>query len=231
MLNDCIQCFGYSTQEARDKPLPIKSQLFSSQGASLRQSCKVTMCMCIYMVYNIMSHTAAQMWNLAINLPVMMGDRVPVEDANWECFLLLLDILQFCTARVSSSAHAGILEALIHNHHELFIRCYPDSPVTPKMHYMVHFPNQIIRYVGFYCHIPIRCTKLLPYNRTGPLISTWCMRMEAKNSYFKRAAQTSNFKNVPYTVAKRHQKLLCTYLLADNFFDFALECGPGIYNH
>lgn len=109
---------------------------------------------------NGMSHTAAQIWNLA-NLPLMIGDKVLVEDANWECFLLL-DILQFCTVRVSSSAHAGILEALIHSHHELFIRCYPDSSVTPKMHYMVHFPNQIIRYVGFYCHIAIICTKWIP---------------------------------------------------------------------
>ena len=90
-------------------------------------------------------HAAAQMWNLAVNLPLIIGDKVPVDDPNWECFLLLVDILQLCTSRVSSSAHAGILEALIHDHHELFIRCYPNSSVTPKMHYMVHFPRQIIR--------------------------------------------------------------------------------------
>ena len=64
---------------------------------------------------------AAQMWNLAINLPLMIGDKIPYDDENWECFLFLLDILQFCTARVASRAHAGILE------------------------YMVHFPRQIKR--------------------------------------------------------------------------------------
>ena len=64
--------------------------------------------------------------------------------------------------------------------------------------------------------------------RTGPLITTWCMRMEAKNSYMKRAAQSSNFKNVPYTVAKRHQRLLCAYLQSGNFFDKMLEYGPGM---
>lgn len=51
---------------------------------------------------------------------------------------------------------------------------------------------------------------------TGPLITTWCMRMEGENSYFKRIAQISNFKNVPYTVAKRHQRLLCAYLQDDS---------------
>ena len=53
------------------------------------------------------------------------------------------------------------------------------------------------------------------------------MRMEGKNSFCKRAAQKSNFKNVPYTVAKRHQHLLCAYLNSGNFFDRNLECGPG----
>ena len=85
------------------------------------------------------------MWNLAINLPLMIGDKVPYNDENWECFLFLLDILQFCMARVASKAHVGILEVLIHDHHCLFTRCYPGASITPKMHYMVHFPRQIIR--------------------------------------------------------------------------------------
>ena len=53
--------------------------------------------------------------------------------------------------------------------------------------------------------------------------------MEAKNSFFKRAAQASNFKNVPFSVAKHHQRLLCTYISSGNFFDTTLECGPGIH--
>lgn len=87
------------------------------------------------------------MWNLAINLPLLIGDKVPRNDDNWECFLLLLDILQLCTARISSRAHTGILEALIYEHHSLFVACYPDATVTPKMHYMVHFPQQLAKLV------------------------------------------------------------------------------------
>ena len=88
---------------------------------------------------------AAQMWSLSINLPLIIGDKVPYGDEHWECFLLLLDILQLCTAKITSTAHAGILEAMIHDHHQLFARCYPTSSIIPKMHYMVHFPRQIIR--------------------------------------------------------------------------------------
>ena len=44
------------------------------------------------------------------------------------------------------------------------------------------------------------------------MVNSWCMRMEAKNSYFKRVAQIGNFKNLPYSVARRHQRLLCGFL-------------------
>ena len=55
------------------------------------------------------------------------------------------------------------------------------------------------------------------------------MRMEAKNSYCKKIGQSSNFKNVPYTVAMKHQRLLCSYLHDGKFFDIDLQHGPGMY--
>lgn len=73
-------------------------------------------------------------------LPQMIGDKLPTEDGKWECFFLLHDILQLCTARVSSSALTGLPDD---HHHTLFIQCYPHLSVTPKIQYMVHFPYQI----------------------------------------------------------------------------------------
>lgn len=53
------------------------------------------------------------------------------------------------------------------------------------------------------------------------------MRFEAKNSYFKQIAQAgSNFKNIAYSVAKRHQRLMCGYLQGKLFSYDDLECGP-----
>lgn len=106
---------------------------------------------CITYVYShvffqhLYIHAATQMWNLAINLPLIIGDKVPCDNKLWECFLLLLDILQFCTSRISSAAQAGIIEALVHDHHQIFTRCYPTASIIPKMHYMVHFPSQILK--------------------------------------------------------------------------------------
>ena len=87
---------------------------------------------------------AAQMWVLATNLPLMIGDLIDVEDELWECFLLHLDILQLCTAQKVTSAQSGYLEALICDHHQMFTRCYVGRAPS-KFHYIVHFHKQMIR--------------------------------------------------------------------------------------
>ena len=55
------------------------------------------------------------------------------------------------------------------------------------------------------------------------------MRMEAKNSYFKRIAQQGNFKNIALSVARHHQKLLCAILQNNDFFDKALSKSNSMY--
>lgn len=69
---------------------------------------------------------------------------------------------------------------------------------------------------------------LLLIYRLGPLVTSWCMRMEAKNSYLKQIARVgNNFKNISYSVASRHQRLLCGYLQSKHFFSFdEVESGP-----
>lgn len=57
------------------------------------------------------------------------------------------------------------------------------------------------------------------YYRLGALTTSWCMHMEAKNSYFKKIAQQGNFKNISLSVAKRHQRLMCANLTCDDFFE------------
>ena len=64
--------------------------------------------------------------------------------------------------------------------------------MIPKLHYMVHYPSQILKY--------------------GPLIHSWTMRHEAKLYVIKRAASHGNFKNISFTVAKRTQHAFCYHL-------------------
>lgn len=56
------------------------------------------------------------------------------------------------------------------------------------------------------------------------------MRFEAKHNYFKKLVRRiNNFKNISYSLARRHQALQA-YLLqssAGNFLRMSLEVGPG----
>lgn len=49
-------------------------------------------------------------------------------------------------------------------------------------------------------------------HKFGPLIYSWTMRYESKLRVLKRASRHGNFKNICWTVAKRHQHMLCYYL-------------------
>lgn len=70
------------------------------------------------------------------------------------------------------------LRTLIDEHHITFKDLYPDCPITPKMHYTIHHPQQILR--------------------CGPLVRAWTMRYEAKLSFFMQAARMRNFKKIQH---------------------------------
>lgn len=181
ILNHRLVAFDFGYSELGDKPAPIVDD------SRLRQ-------------------TASQMWLLARVLPLLVGDLVPREDLNWKCFLKLLKICELCTAPVLSEDSAAYLELLIEEHHSQFKSLYKDISIIPKMHFMIHFPQQILDY--------------------GPLIHTWTMRHEAKLRIIKRAARVSNFKNVCQTVAKRHQHLLSFYIHSNMLLTKPVITGP-----
>lgn len=190
MLNERISNFTYGRNERRNKPAKpfTKEHLVGNSKLPL---------------------SAIQMWTFATILPLLIGDKIPLENPQWECFLLLLQISKLCTAKVISPGLSAYLSALVEQHHQEFKLCYPGVSLTPKMHYMVHLPSEMLR--------------------VGPLIASWCMRMEAKNSYFKKVARVGNFQNIAYSVAKRHQRLMCAYLQNSRFFTYDdLQCGPCI---
>lgn len=179
-LNHRLKAFDFGYSEIGDKPAPIDAE------SKLRQS-------------------ASQMWLLAKIFPLIIGDLVPRNDTNWECFLKLLKICEICTAPVLSENSAAYIEILIEEHHSMFQKVYNMS-IIPKMHFMVHYSRQILDY--------------------GPLIHTWTMRHEAKLRVIKRAARISNFKNVCQTVTKRHQHLLCYYMHKTKFLSKLTKIGP-----
>ena len=75
----------------------------------------------------------------------MIGDKIPKDDARWQNFLLLLEIIDYLFAPVLSHDHVAYLGVLIEEHHQAFTDLYPECNITPKLHYMVHYPQWITR--------------------------------------------------------------------------------------
>lgn len=86
---------------------------------------------------------ASQIWCLLRLLPLIMGDLIPEGDPYWENYLILLQIVDYAFAPVVSLGLAGHLKQLIEEHHENFIQLYPNRPLTPKFHYLIHMPTWI----------------------------------------------------------------------------------------
>lgn len=85
------------------------------------------------------------MWNLAVHFPLMIGDLIPEDDSEWDCFLLLLEILQICVSWIISVDLVAYLDVLIEKYLCAFRECYPHIRIIPKQHYMIHLPSQILR--------------------------------------------------------------------------------------
>ena len=99
----------------------------------------------IYIMFNtqISSCTDLVPWSL----PLMIGERVPANDEHWNNFFLLLTILDYIFAPVISPDCIAHLKDLIDEHHQCFRELYPTCSITPKMHYIVHYPECIERQV------------------------------------------------------------------------------------
>ena len=63
--------------------------------------------------------------------------------------------------------------------------------------------------------------------QVGSMVRTWTMRYEAKLNFFKRASQIGSFKNIPLTLANRHQCWMCYEMASRQLLSTPLECGPN----
>lgn len=138
---------------------------------------------------------------------MLIGDKIPIDDRHYYCFLLLLKICSIVLLPHVSFDTLPYLSILIEEKIALFRDLYPSSTIIPKMHYMLHYPTQILMF--------------------GPLINTWTMRQEAKLCFIKRSSQRGNFKNVPKAVSKTHQLWLAYKLEVDckNLTSVTFELG------
>lgn len=95
-------------------------------------------------VNTIILEIASQMLLFGRLLPLMVGQYVPDDDPHWMCFMELLSILVLSTAvEVSGDSIADlrmVVESYLFHYNELY-----SNTMTPKMHYLLHLPEQMGR--------------------------------------------------------------------------------------
>ena len=94
---------------------------------------------------HVFLYTASQMKTLVRLLPLSIGGYVPEEDEHWSCFLIFWEICNRSLAFEVTKEDAGHLSWLAEAFLESFTSLYSLDSVTPKMHQMVHFPEQVLR--------------------------------------------------------------------------------------
>ena len=147
---------------------------------------------------------AHENWALLRLLPFIIGHLVPEDEMAWQILLDLKDIVELVVAPTHTDESIAYFEGKISEHRQKYQELFPDVKLLPKHHYLEHYP-QLIRMFG-------------------PLVGLWTMRFEAKHSFFKQVVRHTNcFKNVPFSLAIKHQLMISYHLRSSSFEKTALE--------
>ena len=162
-FNKRILFFNYNSCHKKNKPSAVKKEKFNK--IKLRQK-------------------AAQMWTLAKIMPFLIGSKIPVDNEYYDLLLILLEILDIVFAPLISINQTFYLQTLIYEHHKLYLSLDNKVHITPKLHFLTHYPR-MIRYLG-------------------PPVRYWAMRYESSHQLAKQCVKSSNnHRNIALTVSKK----------------------------
>lgn len=100
--------------------------------------------------------------------------------------MLLRSVTDIILSRIVRKSSLSYLSGLISQFLSQFVSVFGSQELTPKHHYLTHYPRLLQMY--------------------GPLRGLWCMRYEAKHQYFKSVISSlGNYINVAASMASRHQ--------------------------
>ena len=116
-----------------------------------------------------------------------------------EIYVCLRDIISHIYACPFRKSWLSYLHSLTIRFQCLMVHLVPNL-VTSKVHFITDYAKQI--------------------EMNGPAIRYWCMRFESKHQVFKQlAVKSNNFKNILYTLSKRHQLHRCLLLSSSNYYN------------
>lgn len=136
-----------------------------------------------------LNQNAMQLYTIMVHFPFIFKDfQAKFSPELIECMTTLLEIMQILHSTSIRESDLVRLESLIDRHLTSYQSVY-NSKLTPKHHFLTHYPNVI--------------------REMGPVIFTWMMRYEAKNKMLTSFTKGGCFKNIAMTVAERHQLAMC----------------------
>ena len=134
--------------------------------------------------------SASQKLQLFLLLPQIVGKYFGENDPTWHVYLLLRRATDIIFSHVVRKSSLSYLSGLINEFLSQFVAVFGVQELTPKHHYLTHYPRLMQMY--------------------GPLRGLWCMRYEAKHQYFKSVISSlGNYINVAASMASRHQMRQC----------------------
>ena len=72
---------------------------------------------------------------------------IPLDDENWHNYLQLMKIMDYIFSPSTTEVIISMLRVLIEDFLLEFRNLYPERRITPKMHYLIHVPSWMQRYV------------------------------------------------------------------------------------
>jgi hypothetical protein len=190
--NNLLSCFRFKSYESSDRPLPIK--------ATSDKLCGKAMSVCLHVRI----------------MPLLVYELVGDEEGNDVTDLLLL-VHQLNELIMSDQLSPGDVlefESLLVDYFEKRRSCLEQYPtvfqkLTPKAHFLEHYPNQVARF--------------------GPMSAVSTARYEGKHREFVGFSDASkNCINITKTISTRHQKRQASRCLAGMFSAPEIQFPPKI---
>lgn len=136
-----------------------------------------------------LNQNASQLYCLIIHLPFILFDLKNKVEQYWQPVQTLLDCMCVLYSTKISECNLKSLEKSIQLHLKSVQEVFKRS-LTPKHHFLVHYPEYI--------------------RRMGPPIHLWTMRFESKHRVFTEISRRKmNFINLTKTLATEHQERTC----------------------
>lgn len=165
-LNEKIKAFKYFKVDISDVPNVIDLKNISA---------------------GVFTQTAAQMKTLYHNLPLMLGSFFDHDNENWINMIRMINIINLVFSYLFTERTIEELKNEVEKYLINFLRLYPEINITPKMHTLLHFPDQMRNF--------------------GPLRLHSTFRFESKNGSLKNI-KYKNFKNICKSVSYKEELLM-----------------------